>query len=215
MKGTRNYKGIWIPKEIWENLSLSAIEKVLFADIASMITEGLEFFKSNERIASDLKCSESTAKRAVASLKRLGLIEVNRHGRRRFILLSNQGKTNLNQGHLEFGTGQNSRLAGSSRPYSSTGNKSFMNSLYQNNLDIYGFEAFKEDLDVQDLMAQWASHRVESGKPLTVRQREMAFENLYLVSLGDVDEAQRCVEEAMIGGWSKFFQSKHQNDQYY
>ena len=50
------------------------------------------------------------------------------------------------------------------------------------------------------LPAQWASHRVESGKPLTVRQREMAFENLYLVSLGDVDEAQRCVEEAMIGG---------------
>ena len=35
----RDFKGIWIPKEIWVNEDLSAIEKIIYAEICSLDTE--------------------------------------------------------------------------------------------------------------------------------------------------------------------------------
>jgi hypothetical protein len=36
MKENRDFKGVWIPKEIWINTDLSIIEKVLLVEIDSL-----------------------------------------------------------------------------------------------------------------------------------------------------------------------------------
>ena len=38
-KPSRDFKGIWIPKEIWESEQLSIMEKVLFVEIHSLDNE--------------------------------------------------------------------------------------------------------------------------------------------------------------------------------
>ena len=38
-KPSRDFKGIWIPKEIWESENLSIMEKVLFVEIHSLDNE--------------------------------------------------------------------------------------------------------------------------------------------------------------------------------
>lgn len=191
---------------------MSANEKVLFADIASMVSEGMEFFKSNERLACDLKCSKSTAKRAIASLKNLGLIDVYRNGRKRVVVLSNKGKMASEKVQTEKSGGQNNYERGSTRPYSSSRNSSFNNSLEELNLDIGDFYPFRVNPNVHELMREWVDHRIELGKPLTDRQIEKSFENLFLVSKGDLNDAQLCLEQALIGSWSKFYPPRYTDD---
>ena len=57
-KPSRDFRGIWIPKEIWESNQLSIMEKVLFVEIHSLDNERgcyasnryfSEFFHVSER----------------------------------------------------------------------------------------------------------------------------------------------------------------------
>ena len=127
-------------------------------------------------------------------------------------MLNSESKLNFQEGQYVEEGGQSERPLGSTRPYSSTANKAFMNSLEENNLDIGDFYQFRGYSPVQELIEEWSNHRSEMSRPLTQRQVEMAFENLFLVSLGDVEEATLSVEQAMMGGWSQFYPAKHHND---
>ena len=48
MKENRDFKGVWIPKEIWLNTDLSIIEKVLLVEIDSLDNSDRGCFASNE-----------------------------------------------------------------------------------------------------------------------------------------------------------------------
>lgn len=76
----RDFKGIWIPKDIWLNDKLDITEKAIFAEIDSLdgdngCTAGNEYF------INFFKVSESTVTRAISHLKKLGLIESSFDGR--------------------------------------------------------------------------------------------------------------------------------------
>ena len=212
MSNKRNYHGLWIPREIWEHNGLSAVEKVLFADINSIIDNGLEFFKSNDRIAADLQCSTSTAKRAVSKLRKMSLIESFARGRKRIIVLTQKGKKASEKGQNGDNAGQNNPNSGSTRPYSSSSNSSFISALEKANLDIGDFYGFRDNSNVHELMHDWIEQRIELDKPLSARQIEKSFENLFLVSRGDLADAQQCVEQAIMGSWSMFYPSRRTDD---
>ncbi len=81
----REFKGIWIPKEIWLNPDLSALEKVVFAEIDSLDGEQ-GCYASNEYLAQFCNCSVSKIVKAIKKLKDLGLIYIKSFdGRTRFI----------------------------------------------------------------------------------------------------------------------------------
>lgn len=69
----REFKGVWIPKEIWLNKDLSLIEKVLLVEIDSLDNEN-HCIASNEYFAEFFGCSERTISRAVTRLKELNYI---------------------------------------------------------------------------------------------------------------------------------------------
>ena len=76
----RDFKGIWIPKDIWLNNNLDITEKALFAEIDSLDNEK-GCTASNNYFINFFKISESTVTRAIAHLKSLGLIESSFDGR--------------------------------------------------------------------------------------------------------------------------------------
>lgn len=88
----RNFKGIWIPAEIWLNNDLSAIEVMLLAEIDSL--DKLDgCYASNEYFAKFLDTSEASVKRYLTHLKRLGLIYVKKFdGRTRYLGVCLNGK---------------------------------------------------------------------------------------------------------------------------
>ncbi len=70
----RDFKGVWIPKEIWLNTELSITDKVLLAEIDSLDNEN-HCTASNEYFSEFFKVSVPTISRSIKKLKDLGFIE--------------------------------------------------------------------------------------------------------------------------------------------
>lgn len=86
MSEERQFKGIWIPKEIWLDDNLSALDKVILAEIDSLDDENNGCYASNQYIADFCKCSESKVSKTISTLKKQGYIYVqNFDGRKRYI----------------------------------------------------------------------------------------------------------------------------------
>lgn len=72
-KQQRDFKGIWIPAEIWLNDSLSFLEVILLAEIDSLAKdEGC--YASNAYFAEFLGVSETYVSKAISSLTKKGLV---------------------------------------------------------------------------------------------------------------------------------------------
>ena len=71
----RDFKGVWIPKEIWLSDKLSLVEKALFVEIHSLDNER-GCFASNEYFALFFSLSTRQIRTHIASLKTKGLISV-------------------------------------------------------------------------------------------------------------------------------------------
>ena len=91
MKENRDFKGVWIPKEIWLNNDLSIIEKVLLVEIDSLDNSERGCFASNEYLAKFVQLSESRVAHIISDLKkRKYLIVVFTDGRNRGLKLHPQ-----------------------------------------------------------------------------------------------------------------------------
>jgi hypothetical protein len=89
MKENRDFKGIWIPKEIWLNTDLSIIEKVLLVEIDSLDNSDRGCFASNEYLASFVQLSEGRVANIISDLKkRKFIIQVFFDGRNRGLRIS-------------------------------------------------------------------------------------------------------------------------------
>ena len=81
----RDFKGVWIPKEIWLNEKLTLLEKIIFVEIDSLDNEN-HCVAGNEYFATFCNCSESKVSKAIKKLKDLNMIEeVSFDGRHRKI----------------------------------------------------------------------------------------------------------------------------------
>ncbi len=72
---SRDFKGIWIPKEIWLSEQLSLMEKVLFVEIHSLDNER-GCFASNKYFAEFFGVSDRQIRNYIGSLKEKGFISV-------------------------------------------------------------------------------------------------------------------------------------------
>lgn len=77
-KPSRDFKGIWIPKEIWLTEELSIMEKVLFVEIHSLDNER-GCFASNKYFAGFFGIHPRRIAGHIASLKQKGFITVTIH----------------------------------------------------------------------------------------------------------------------------------------
>lgn len=82
----RQFKGIWIPAEIWLNRNLSWNEKILLAEIDSFSSRDKDFYMSNEYIANFLGVTETSANKILSSLIKKGfVIKTKFDGRKRWV----------------------------------------------------------------------------------------------------------------------------------
>jgi hypothetical protein len=89
MKENRDFKGVWIPKEIWLNTDLSIIEKVLLVEIDSLDNSERGCFASNEYLSSFVQLSEGRVANIISDLKkRKFIIQVFFDGRNRGLRIS-------------------------------------------------------------------------------------------------------------------------------
>lgn len=83
----RDFKGVWIPKQVFLDERLNAIEKLILAEVDSLDVEGSEgCFASNEYLAKFCQCSVTKVSTSVYKLIKLGYLYVFKNdGRKRYL----------------------------------------------------------------------------------------------------------------------------------
>ena len=72
----REWRGVWIPKEVWLDERLNPLEKVILFEIDSLDKTDSGCFASNEYIAKFCQCSEWKVSNAITKLVSLGYIRI-------------------------------------------------------------------------------------------------------------------------------------------
>ena len=72
----REFKGVWIPKQIWLDERLNMLEKGILTEIDSLDNEENGCFASNEYIAKFCQCSETKVSTAIKKLIELDYLYV-------------------------------------------------------------------------------------------------------------------------------------------
>lgn len=80
----RDFKGVWIPKEIWLDARLNALDKVILTEIDSLDSSERGCFASNKHIADFCQCSETKVSTSISKLIGYGYLYVQKFdGRQR------------------------------------------------------------------------------------------------------------------------------------
>jgi len=98
----REFKGVWIPSEIWLDARLTLVEKAMYAEIDSFFGNGKTFHKSNETIQLEYGVSRPTISKAIKKLTDLGFISAAFDGRIRHLTVQADRKNSFGQGERIF-----------------------------------------------------------------------------------------------------------------
>lgn len=80
----RDFKGVWIKKDVWLDKRLNALEKVILVEIDSLDCEEKGCFASNQYLAEFCQCSPTKVSQAISKLCTLGYVYINNFdGRKR------------------------------------------------------------------------------------------------------------------------------------
>lgn len=80
----RNFKGVWIPKEVWLDNRLTALDKIILIEIDSLNFEDKGCFASNEYLADFCQCSTTKVSLAISKLIKYDYISLEKfNGRQR------------------------------------------------------------------------------------------------------------------------------------
>lgn len=74
--GERDFKGVWIPKSIWLDKRLNALDKVILTEIDSLDQGERGCYASNKHIADFCQCSERKVSESVSNLIKYGYVRV-------------------------------------------------------------------------------------------------------------------------------------------
>jgi len=108
----RNFKGVWIPKDIWLDKNLSIVERCLLAEIDSLSDDEKEkgCFASNRFLSTSFGVSVPTISRGISTLERLGyIVRVNKEGCRRELKLMDPNQNDKTPDQNDKGGNQNDK----------------------------------------------------------------------------------------------------------
>ena len=88
----RDFKGVWISKEVWLDERLNALEKIILVEIDSLDCEESGCYASNEYLATFCQCSLTKVSLGIKKLITLGYIYVVSFDGRTRLLKSKQKK---------------------------------------------------------------------------------------------------------------------------
>lgn len=94
----RDFKGVWIPRAIWLDERLTALDKIIFTEIDSLDIGDEGCYATNEHFAEFCQCTERKVTQTISKLKSLGLIEQTGCNGRVRILKSNLEKSSRQTG---------------------------------------------------------------------------------------------------------------------
>lgn len=224
----RDFKGVWIPKEIWLNENLTLLEKIIFIEIDSLDNEN-HCTATNEYFADFCDCSESKISKCIKKLQDLEMIEVmNFDGRHRKIRIVKKDMQPSRKGQADYPKRipnnidikiDNNKVSISKDIDTTTQEFEFgkkkepKQSLYSKCLNL--IDDFTDDAILREELIQFLkiclANAKESGKPFYSNTFKGKLNKLKKIS---DDSAIQCkvVIQTLDNGWSGFYELKSEKN---
>jgi|TARA_R110000744_G_scaffold5909_1_gene20852 hypothetical protein len=170
----RDFKGIWIPREVWLSTDLTLIEKLFLVEIDSLDNDQ-NCYASNAYFADFFGISKGRCTQIIKSLEAKGFIQIQ---------LIRRGKE-IKKRVLRVVRKLNTPLSKTKHPYleNAQGNNTSIN----NTSNKYKQITLPEDDPLLDLYKEFIDHRINLKTPLT----QNAFDR-FLITV------QRCADELTV-----------------
>lgn len=186
----RQFKGVWIPAEIWLDKRLTITEKAFYAEVESFAGNGRTFHKTNETIQEEYGIAARTVQRLIKKLVDLDLLECSFNGRQRHLSLGRVAKmTTLHR--------QNDESASPKCRHTNTSKETSKNTLKREEV-IFPFEE-QEFLDAWNM---WLEERRERRlRKFTPRGEQAALHDLAKMSNQNHETAIAIIKQSIAKGW--------------
>lgn len=200
----RDFKGVWIPKEVWLDNRLSALDKIILTEIDSLDQGEEGCFASNEYIANFCQCSSTKVSTSISKLVDYEYIYVLKFDGRKRHLKSRLTKNNIqtlkkcksdlqNFKHINIDNKTNNNINNKERK-KKTGYDEIIDSKISDN-------------ELKDLIYEFIKMRKMKKKPLTDRALTIQINKLLKLS-DDIRIQKKIVEKSIVKCWDEFYEYK-------
>ena len=210
MEDNRDFKGVWIPKTVWLDDRLNALDKVILTEIDSLDSTERGCYASNKHIAGFCQCSETKVSTAISKLIKYGYIYVQSFdGRRRELKsrLSNFERQDIKDCKADF----------KNLKESNTKNKTYNNTGKEKERKKSGYNEILADItdeNLRDLYLEYIKMRKLIKAPLTDRALTMLIKKVESMEPNNIDRQKQMLETAIVNNWKSVYPIKEEQRRY-
>lgn len=228
----RQFKGIWIPKEIWLNKELTMQEKMILVEIESYDNGEIGCYASNKHFVSNFGINSSRISQIIQSLQRKNYITINYeyNGKeivKRYLHINRppyppkEGMLKINIGMLkneievcQFDKGGYVKKLKDNNTYiNNTNNNNNKERKKETNYDKI-INSMVEDEEIKNSIYEFIKMRKLIKKPMTDRALTMLINKLEKLS-SDKDIQIKILEKSILKNWTDIYELKgDKNDGY-
>ena len=204
MNDNRDFKGVWIPKEVWLDTRLNALEKVILIEIDSLDQGEKGCYASNEHLAEFCQCSKTKVSTAIKKLIDCGYIYVqNFDGRKRELKsrLSNFERQNDKKCKAEY------QILKESNIDNNTNNNTVSNKKERKSRSKSYDEQIAEytgNEELQDALKAFVQMRSFIKSPVTAHGLKLLMNKLAKISRNDAEKIA-IVNNSIENNWKGFY----------
>lgn len=210
MNEIRDFYGVWIPKKVWLDTRLNALDKVILMEIDSLDQGEKGCYASNEHLAEFCQCSKTKVSTAISKLIECGYLYIqNFDGRKRELKsrLSNFERQNTKNCKADI---QNLK---ESNTVSNTVNNTVSNKKERKSKSkSYDeqIEEYTENEDLQNALKAFLQMRSFIKKPMTEYALKLMLKKLD--ELGNTDDTKIAIlNQSITNNWQGIFPLKDGN----
>lgn len=201
----RDFKGVWIPKQVWLDTRLTALDKVILTEIDSLDQGDRGCFASNAYIAEFCQCSETKVSKSISTLIKYGYLYVQKFdGRQRELksrLSNNANQTCTNckadeQKVQESNTGTNpiTNTKNNKKERKKTGYDEILSQI--------------EDDSLRELYLDYIKMRKMIKAPMTDRALTILINKVEKLEPTSIARQKRLLETAIVNSWKSVYPLK-------
>ena len=206
----RDFKGVWIPKIVWLDERLNALDKVILTEIDSLDNGDRGCYASNKHISEFCQCSETKVSTAISKLIKFGYIYVQKFdGRQRELKsrLSNFERQNIKNCNADFKNLKESNTDNNTNINTDNKKKERKTTSYDEILSTI------ENDSLKDLYMEYIKMRKLIKSPMTDRALTMLINKVNESEPLDVERQKRLLETAIMNNWKSVYPLKDEPKQ--
>ena len=203
----RDFKGIWIPKEIWLDKRLNALDKVILAEIDSLDSSERGCWASNKHIADFCQCTERKVSATISKLVKCGYVYVQKFDGRQRELKSRLANLSMQGGKIFYAEEKNFQESNTSN--NTLNNTSKKERKKESTYD--GILSSVADDGLKELYLEYIKMRKMIKAPMTDRALTMLINKVNELEPNSLDNQKKLLEIAIMNNWKSVYPLRDRN----